>query len=103
MEAKHDKELSALMLAYQVVTKLGYTHSRIKKIDGTVNYPTLRSVRDGKNINGSTERYYLRLFVSIINEEYERCMQNGGDGANNLLILMKNLLLADLQIKLVKR
>lgn len=99
MEAKHREELSALMLAYQVVTKLGYTHSRIMKEDGTVNYPTLRNIREGRPIKGSTERYYLRLFVSIINAEFEQRLRNGGDGANELLIVMKNILLADLQIK----
>lgn len=90
------------MLAYQVVTKLGYGHSRIMKIGDMVNYPTLRNIREGKNVKGSTERYYLRLFMSIINEEYERCVQNGGEGANELLKVMKNIFLADLQIKQVK-
>ena len=76
--------------------KLGYSHSQLKEMDMGVNYPTLRNIRDGKNVKKGTERFYLQLFVGLINNEYERCMCNGGDGASSLLKVMRDILLAEL-------
>ena len=45
----------------------------------------------------STERFYLKLFFDLINKEYERRMACGGDGAVSLLIVMKNILEAELK------
>ena len=92
---KHEK--TALGIAYAVVMKLGYTHSQLVKLNEGVNFPTLRSLRDGKELKKATERFYLKLFFDLINKEYEQRMTRGGDGAVSLLIVMKNILEAELK------
>jgi len=37
-------EKTALGIAYIAVMKLGYTHSRLVKLNEGVNFPTLRSI-----------------------------------------------------------
>ena len=100
-EKKH--QLTALGIAYEAVIKLGYTHSKLARLDSSINYPTLRNIRDGKEMKNATERFYLKLFFNLINKEYERRMANGGVGAGSLLIVMKNILEAELKRKVVKR
>ncbi len=92
---KHEK--TALGIAYAAVMKLGYTHSRLVKLNEGVNFPTLRSIRDGKELKNGTERFYLKLFFDLINKEYKLRMASGGDGAVSLLIVMKNILEAELK------
>lgn len=92
---KHEK--TALGIAYEAVIKLGYTHSKLARLDSSINYPTLRNIRDGKEMKKATERFYLKLFFNLINKEYERRMASGGDGAVSLLIVMKNILEAELK------
>ena len=92
---KHEK--TALGIAYAAVVELGYTHSQLVKLNEGVNYPTLRSIRDGKELKNGTERFYLKLFFDLINKEYEHRMAHGGDGAVSLLIVMKNILEAELK------
>jgi hypothetical protein len=48
-------------------------------------------------MKNATERFYLKLFFNLINKEYERRMANGGVGAVSLLIVMKNILEAELK------
>lgn len=84
---------TALGIAYEAVIKLGYTHSKLARLDSSINYPTLRNIRDGKEMKNATERFYLKL----INKEYERRMANGGVGAGSLLIVLKNILEAELK------
>ena len=90
-------EKTALGIAYTAVMKLGYTHSRLVKLNEGVNFPTLRNIRDGKKLKKVTERFYLKLFFDLINKEYELRMASGGDGAVSLLIVMKNILEAELK------
>ena len=92
---KHEK--TALGIAYAAVVELGYTHSKLARLDSSINYPTLRNIRDGKEMKNATERFYLKLFFNLINKEYERRMANGGVGAGSLLIVMKNILEAELK------
>ena len=92
---KHEK--TALGIAYAAVVELGYTHSQLVKLNGGVNYPTLRSIRDGKELKKATERFYLKLFFDLMNKEYDRRMANGGVGAGSLLLVMKNILDAELK------
>ena len=94
-DKKH--ETTALGIAYEAVMKLGYTHSQLVRLDMSVNYPTLRNIREGKEMKKATERFYLKLFFDLINKEYERRMASGGDGAVSLLIVMKNILEAELK------
>ena len=63
-EKKH--QLTALGIAYEAVIKLGYTHSKLARLDSSINYPTLRNIRDGKEIKKATERFYLKLFFDLI-------------------------------------
>lgn len=88
---------TALGIAYEAVIKLGYTHSKLARLDSSINYPTLRNIREGKEMKNATERFYLKLFFNLINKEYERRMANGGVGAGSLLIVMKNILEAELK------
>lgn len=88
---------TALGIAYEAVIKLGYTHSKLARLDSSINYPTLRNIRDGKEMKNATERFYLKLFFNLINKEYKRRMVNGGVGAGSLLIVMKNILEAELK------
>ena len=92
---KHEK--TALGIAYATVVELGYTHSQLVKLNEGVNFPTLRSIRDGKELKNGTERFYLKLFFDLINKEFELRMTSGGDGAVSLLIVMKNILEAELK------
>lgn len=92
---KHEK--TALGIAYAAVMKLGYTHSRLVKFCNGVNFPTLRSIRDGRELKNGTERFYLKLFFDLMNDEYEQRMASGGDGAVSLLVVMKNILEAELK------
>ena len=63
----------------------------------SVNYPTLRNIRDGKTLKKATERFYLKLFFDLINREYEQRMASGGDGTKSLLVVMKDILEAELK------
>lgn len=92
---KHEK--TALGIAYAAVVELGYTHSQLVKLNEGVNFPTLRNIRDGKELKKVTERFYLKLFFDLMNKEYDRRMANGGGGASRLLIVMKNILEAELK------
>ena len=92
---KHEK--TALGIAYAAVVELGYTHSQLVKLNEGVNFPTLRSIRDEKELKKATERFYLKLFFDLMNKEYDRRMANGGVGAGSLLLVMKNILEAELK------
>ena len=103
MEANNNKPTgltSALIIAYRAVMALGYTHQRL--VDGNlgVNYNTLRRIRDGKAGKPVTDRYFLQLFVSILNQEYNRRVANGGDGAVAVLRDMRKVTLSLLEIPL---
>ena len=92
---KHEK--TALGIAYAAVVALGYTHSQLVKLNEGVNFPTPSSIRDGKELKKATERFYLKLFFDLMNKEYELRMTSGGEGATSLLIVMKNILEAELK------
>lgn len=94
MEAKTKKEPTALEIGYKVVTSIGYTHSQLVSMDCGVNYPTLRRIKSGEKVKKCTEEFYLRLFVNLINKEYENRVQMGGEGASDLLRKMRLMLLA---------
>ena len=97
MADNHQNKQTALGIAYTAVVRLGYTHSRLVKLDMSVNYPTLRNIRDGKALKKATERFYLKLFFDLLDKEYEQRMTHGGKGAGSLLIVMKNILEAELK------
>ena len=95
VEKKH--QLTALGIAYEAVIKLGYTHSKLVNLNEGVNFHTLRNIRDEKKVKKVTERFYLKLFFDLINKEYNRLITSGADGAVSLLVVMKNILEAELK------
>lgn len=94
-EKKH--QLTALGIAYEAVIKLGYTHSKLVNLNEGVNFHTLRNIRDEKKVKTVTERFYLKLFFDLINKEYNRRITSGANGAVSLLVVMKNILEAELK------
>ena len=90
-------EKTALGSAYAAVVELGYTHSQLVKLNEGVNFPTLRNIRDGKELKKVTERFYLKLFFDLLNKEYNRRITSGANGAVSLLVVMKNILEAELK------
>ena len=81
---------------YSVMRMVGVLRS-YGVYDESVNYHTIRNIRDGKGLKKVTERFYLKLFFDLINKEYEQRMASGSDGAVSLLIVMKNILEAELK------
>ena len=101
METQNQTALvKALSLAYRAVMALGFTHQQL--VDGNigVNYNTLRRIRDGKAGKPVSDQYFLQLFVSILNQEYNQCIANGGDGAVTVLRDMRKVTLSLLEIPL---
>lgn len=94
-EKKH--QLTALGIAYEAVIKFGYTHSKLVNLNEGVNFHTLRNIRDEKKVKKVTERFYLKLFFDLINKEYNRRITSGANGAVSLLVVMKNILEAELK------
>ena len=92
---KHEK--TALGIAYKAVIKLGYTHSKLVNLNEGVNFHTLRNIRDEKKVKKVTERFYLKLFFDLINNEYKRRKTSGANGAHSLLDVMYNNLEAELK------
>ena len=95
---KHEK--TALGIAYAAVVELGYTHSQLVNLNEGVNFHTLRNIRDEKKVKKVkkvTERFYLKLFFDLINKEYNRRITSGANGAVSLLVVMKNILEAELK------
>lgn len=92
---KHEN--TALGIAYTAVVELGYTHSKLVNLNEGVNFHTLRNIRDEKKVKKVTERFYLKLFFDLINKEYNRRITSGANGAVSLLVVMKNILEAELK------
>lgn len=95
VEKKH--QFTALGIAYEAVIKLGYTHSKLVNLNEGVNFHTLRNIRDEKKVKKVTERFYLKLFFDLINKEYKQRITSGANGAVSLLVVMKNILEAELK------
>lgn len=92
------KAKSALTLAYNSVISLGWTHAKLRETY-KITLPTLRRIRSGVKGKVSTDGYCLKVFVSILNEEYDRRVANGGDGRNELNMAFREILLAQLDIR----
>ena len=90
---------AALNMAYDAVIALGITHQQLVTENLLVNFNTLRRIRAGKAGKPVIDWSYLQLFVSILEKEYQRRIQQGGDGATDLLRTLKNILLAVLEIQ----
>lgn len=91
---------AALSMAYNAVVALGISHQQLVGEYNDLNYNTLRRIREGKAGKPATDRFFLKLFVTILEKEYQRRIQRGGDGATDILRILKNVLLAELEISL---
>lgn len=83
--------VAALSLAYRAIMALGITHQQLVDSNFGVNYNTLRRIREGKPGKPATDRFFLQLFFSILDREYERRVENGGDGAIGVLRVMREI------------
>ena len=88
---------AALKVAYDAIKELKYTHARLVKENlGEVNDNTLRNVRDGKPMKGCTINFYLRLFVSLLDKESQKCfMEADTDGGWRIYKTMVKILLVE--------
>lgn len=91
----------AVTLAYKCVKTLKWTHSRLNGEYG-LTLPTLRRIRDGKNLKPATEEYYTKVFVSIIKQAYYDDLQAGGKNAPLFNKMMRELLFATYHLNVVK-
>lgn len=93
METLHSSGslVAALSLAYRAIMALGITHQQLVDSNFGVNYNTLRRIREGKAGKPATDRFFLQLFFSILDREYERRVENGGDGAIGVLRVMREI------------
>lgn len=91
---------TALSIAYNAIIALGISHQQLVGEHPDVNYNTLRRIREGKAGKPATDRYFLQLFVTILEKEYQRRIRRGGDGATDILRILKNVHLAELEISL---
>lgn len=100
MEAEIHTGLSAaLTIAYNAVISLGYTHQQLVGKNPSVNYNTLRRIRDGKTGKTSTDMFFLRLFVAILEKEYQKRLTYADSaGTRSLLRTMKDILLAEIEV-----
>ncbi|MBR5394919.1 MAG: hypothetical protein IK144_07540 [Bacteroidaceae bacterium] len=90
---------TALTIAYRAVIRLGYTHQRLVEENIGVNYPTLRRIQSGKPGKTATDRFYLRLFVTLLKQEYERLSAEADTaGTRAMLKTLSEILYAELEI-----
>lgn len=108
METNYHPGLSAaLMVAYKVVMRIEsdkslnskyITHAVLVNEYTGVNYNTLRRISQGKVGTEVTDRFYLKLFTSIIYDEYQKRIAHADDRASDMLRAMKEILLNELEI-----
>lgn len=86
---------AALMIAYKAITKLGYTHKRLKE-ETKLTLPTLRRIRDSNLGERSPVNYYLDKFISLLEKEYKRLVNEADTaGMNAFLRIFHEILLAE--------
>ena len=83
---------AALQMAYGAIVAVGYTHSQLVKEHG-LTYPTLRNIREGQVSRASAPEAYLQTFIRLLNTTYAQRLAKGGEGATEILRLMRNILL----------
>jgi len=70
MEAK-SRLYEATFKAYTAVMALGFTHQMLVSRFFGVNFNTLKRIMKGQSGRRETDRFYLKLFLSILNEKYD--------------------------------
>ncbi len=90
------KQPTALGFAYEAVTRdLKCTHQQLVNENVGVNHPTLRRIRNGLTIKPITHAFYMRLFLRILKDEYVRRIEEGGEGATEILRTLAGILLME--------
>ena len=90
---------AALTIAYKAVMKLGYTHQSLIEENYGVNFPTLRRIQSGKPGKPVTDRFYLKLFVTLLKREYDRLTSEADTAATRALLkTLSQILYAELGI-----
>lgn len=85
-----------MKIAYDVIKEHGYTHARLVRENLGVIDNTLRNVRDGKPMKNSTIDFYLRLFVSLLDKESQKCFKEADtDGGWRIYKTMIKILLVE--------
>lgn len=85
---------AALSIAYKTVMTLGYTHKQLEN-DFMCNRKTLQRIKNGDKGRDSANKFYLETFLKIIDDAYQKCFKNGGEGATPLLKVMREILMAE--------
>lgn len=86
---------AAVAIAYKAVISLGYTRQQLVDEHLGVNHNTLRRIHDGEARKPMTDRFYLQLFLKLLETEYQRRIANGADGAGEILRIMRIILLTE--------
>ena len=90
---------SALKIAYTAVKKLGYSQKRLIRENYGVNHNTLRRIQNGNPTKPVTDRFYLKLFVTLLKKEYERLSAEADTASTRaLLMTLSRILYAELGI-----
>lgn len=81
-------QAAALKTAYDAVNQiLEKTPAMLEKENYGVNLPTLRRVKRCQPIKPVTYAFYMRLFMRMLLEEYQRRIQKGDTGREILRVL----------------
>jgi len=101
MEAKSTPTglTAALQIAYRAIKALGIRPCDIQAAGYNISYNTIKRIRDGKPGKEVTDLYYLKVFITMLHQEYKKRIQEGGDGANRILMLLSQILLANFGIR----
>ena len=92
------KAKSALTLAYDCVVRNGWSHAKLRDSYG-ITFPTLRRIRNGVKGKVCTDEYCMRVFLSILNEEYDRRLNNSGEGCGDLNRAFRAILMAEHEVR----
>jgi len=93
------EKTQALTIAYEAVMRIGYSHKRLIRENLGVNDRTLSRIHSGKAGKPSTDRFYLRLFVTLLKREYDRLLSEADTaGTRALLRTLSQILYAELEI-----
>lgn len=88
---------AALFFAYDYVHKVLKIehHDVVEHYQGT-NYNTLHRIHKKAAGKATTNEFYLRIFIDIINKEYQQSLTSGNLNPTELLRVMKDILLLNM-------
>lgn len=96
-------EPKALTLAYNCVICLGWNHLRLSR-EYSLTSPTLRRIRNGRKGSNSTNEIYMKVFLTIIEQEFHNDLKDhGGRKSGFFHKSFREILLALFQVGEVKK